>query len=513
MAIRKLIERLESQDRERNPEIGNETNVISFPGVGGDRTKLAPSRYAKGRIIVVDVTFNRSAIDEVTYSIPTLLWPGRIDVEASDWFRFLARKNRPLSTILEYAKILRDFINFRQSLNVGWSDVDDNTLRRFRELKLKAGVQVRRVNKMLGVVFAHYSWAEKTFRLVDHVQLFDLREYSDRYARHRFAITSSARKNKKGETIRVCSQTVNDYKADYKRRHTPSRSEIERLHDAELLSLHGERNSLAYAWANLTGGRKFEVLQIALNQMPTREQLARVYAGELVWSISVRRKGNRRGKLYPPADLLRRTMDFIRYERNEIVQNCRLLNRKVSNLLFITNLGTPLTSSALGGLSALAFRRAGIKRCSFHRLRAARAHQEVEAALDAVSAGGIDLGPDTLWKEAILMKVADVLDHRSLNSLQFYLNDIINSRIQKSSAAKLHVVEAALAEKRRTMVAIEKRLEEFRAIAEFSRTGTLRDPTASAMQDLGKMCADLTLFIGRFDANITMMEEERNAAA
>lgn len=443
--LRKLIQRLQSQDpssQSGGDESSTDINVVKFrKPFAGPKSR---ARYMRGRIVVVEVGFDNGMTKR---QIPTLLWPGRVDAEVSGWMRKLALDGRPLSTLLEYAKILRGFVRFRRERNILWDEVTDDHIRQYRDSKERQGVQLRRRNVIVGVIFGLYQWAEETLRLDYHVQLHDRPEYDRELRNHCFAITSRKAKKKSGEMVRVSTQLQRDHPSKYKRRHTPTASEIERLHEAEMDCVHGERNSLIYAWAEYTGGRRFEVLQVGVHQLPSREQLDRIFDGELEWSIKVIRKGGFPGRLKPPPELLRRTLNFIENERAKVVAHCVTTGRAVSGSLFITSKGSPLSLSTLSDLSRAAFRRAGIQRASFHRLRAVFAHKEVSASLDALVEDGQELGPDSLWKETILIRVADLLDHGSLKSLMHYINDVISSRLQKSTSLKKLELDRAFAEK------------------------------------------------------------------
>lgn len=498
-AIRGLIKRLEELDaqiydqRPRGEEENRPDNVIDFDRRGASVRAAMRSKYVGGRIVIVDVGFDGGMIKR---QVPTLLWPGHMDIEVSDWMRSLALAGTKLSTMLDLLKRVRPFVRFRRQRNLLWDEITDNHIRQYRDMVLARGVQVRHVNRIVSAIFAFYRWAEETLRLDYHVQLFDVVEYDRELRHHRFAITSRKIIRKSGEVSRVSKLILPDSPRNYRMRHTPTASEIERLHEAEYDSVHGERNSLIYSWCEFTGARRFEVLQVSLRHLPTREQLDRIYDGSLEWSVTVIRKGGRKGRLKPSADLLRRTLDFIERERAEIVADCIRRGKTISKFLFITSAGRPLSLSTLSDLSRAAFRKAGIKRASLHRLRAVCAHKEVIAALDAVAEGGTDVGPESLWKEVILMRVADLLDHRSLKTLQFYLNDVIYSRMQKSPAMKRHEVEAALAEVKRTADAMERRLRKFATVHEFVSTLKLRNPTPSGLAVLDDVRLNIEKFLG-----------------
>lgn len=491
--LRKLVKRLQSigASSASGVEGSAAQNVVKFPNPFKGAKKRP--RYTRGRIIVVEVAFEDGG---TKYQIPTLMWPGLVDSEVSGWMRTLALKGRPLSTLLEYAKILRGFVRFRRERNILWDEVTDDHIRQYRDLKQRQGVQLRRRNIIVNIIFQFYQWAEETLRLDYHVQLYDRSAYDKELRNHRFAITSKKTQKRSGEITRISTQIVPDHPAKYKHRHTPTSTEIESLHDTQLDNEHGERNSLMFAWAEYTGGRRFEILQIALRQLPTREQLDRIIDGTLEWSIKVIRKGGNTGRLIPTVDLLRRTLNFVDNQRAKIAARCAEAGKAVSASLFITDTGKPLSLSTLSDLSRAAFRAAGIRRASFHRLRAVFAFKEVSASLDSLVEDGVELGPESLWKETILIRVADLLDHKSLKSLKHYINDVLSARLVKSTALRKLELDRAFTEKGRNVAALERELRKFETVHEFMKTMKLRKPTREGFAVLDKIRSEIETYIG-----------------
>ncbi|WP_439616265.1 hypothetical protein [Shinella sp.] len=339
--------------------------------------------------------------------------------------------------------------------------------------------------------------------LRNHVQLYEQSNYPLEMWHHPFAITSDEFTKKDGKKIRVSRVTIPDT-SPKANRPTVTDAKLKLVKYAEEGSRHEERNSLAYSWIAITGARSYELLQVVTGKLPTREQLDRIFAGALDWTIEVKRKGGRDGRLVPTADLLRRTLNFVDSERAGIVKKCESLGLPVDDGLFLTDKGTTLAVSSLQGLARLAFQRAGVAG-SIHRIRAIPARKAVEVALDVADVGDVELGLDTIWKHAILMRAADILDHRSTRTLEHYLNDLINSRIQKSTASKLHLVESAISERELTLAALERRimdqskqLDIGRLIADFRRTRTLAGATVEEVSQLEDFTAKLDAVIQEF---------------
>lgn len=504
--VRAIIEDLEKRDLDAMPaavadvrDADADSNVVKFPI---EKTRQ-PSRYERGKIVVADLMLPYKLGIERRFQIPTLFWAGYVDYEVADYMRSLAMKGRPLSTLLEYLKIIREFRRFCRANGMPWNLVCDDVLRAYQATKLNKGVQTRRINTIIGVIFQFYAWAEENGLLKDRVQLHNEPDYPEHMRHHPFAIASNEFTTKDGKKIRVSKLSIDD-STRYPNRPTPNDDAIELVYDTQDGLVHEERNTTAFSFARVMGARSFETLQVSVAQLPTQAQLDRIYEGTLPWSFTVKRKGQRAGKLYPTPDLLRRILNYVEFHRSKIVDACKAAGRPVSNKLFLTDQGTPLSVGALSELTRKAFKKAGVLG-SYHRLRAARAQEEVERALDAVDVGDVELGPETLWKHSILMKAADLLDHTSLRSLEFYLNDLINSRVQKSTGAKLHIVAEALAEKTRALAEVEKRLQRasslWRAdpvLAEFIFTGELKNPSPDSRRQLREFREEIELFEANF---------------
>lgn len=501
-AVRAMIADLEQRDLDAKPatlvdsqDANGGSNVVAFPI---EKTRQ-PSRYERGKIVVADLMLPYKTGVERRFQIPTLFWAGTVDYEVADYMRSLAVDDgRPLSTQLEYLKIIREFRRFCRAGGILGSLVCDDVLRAYQATKLNKGVQTRRINTVIGVIFQFYAWQERTGRLRDRVQLHNEPDYPEEMRHHPFAIGSNEFTTKDGRKIRVSKLWLDD-STRYPNRPTPNDDAIELVYDTQD-GRHEERNTLAFSFARIMASRSFETLQVSVAQLPTREQLDRIFDGSLSWSFTVTRKGQRQGKLYPTPDLLLRILNYVEFHRSKIVQACKEAGRFVSNKLFLTDQGAPLSVGTLGEIARRAFKKAGVLG-SYHRFRAARAQEEVERALDAVDVGDVELGPETLWKHSILMRAADFLDHRSLRSLEFYLNDLINSRVQKSTGAKLHIVEEALTEKTRTLAAVEKQLRRASGLcradpvlAEFIHTGDLKNPSLDDRRRLRELREELELF-------------------
>lgn len=214
-SIRAIVEDLEQRDLEAKPASSadprdtteSSTNVVAFPI---EKTRQ-PSRYERGKIVVADLMLPCTKKVERRFQIPTLFWAGSVDYEASDYIRSLAvDEERPLSTLLEYMKIIREFRRFCRERGIPWNMVCDEVFLAYRGTKLNKGVQTRRINIIIGVIFQFYAWAERTGRLRDRVQLYNVPEYPAEMRHHPFAIGSNEFINKDGKKIRVSKVRLDD---------------------------------------------------------------------------------------------------------------------------------------------------------------------------------------------------------------------------------------------------------------------------------------------------------------
>lgn len=342
-----------------------------------------------------------------------------------------------------------------------WDEVRDHLIQKFQSFKLASGVKPTTVNNYTDVVFNYYVWLEETGRLNNHVQL----EPGSNVGRKKidFAITSkhANSSNKKIDDApgRIWNHRLRVSNKKKRRRHTPNKVEIGNIHDAVLEQRHGERNILLFLWAEKTGARRFEVLQINVQDLPTEEERDRISDVGGTWAIQVFRKGgDEKSDLIVPVDLLRLTAQYVKYERSKIVQKCLELGKAATDSLFLTDKGHSLSESSLTGLSRTAFLKAGVLRSSYHRLRAAYATSETKKAVEALESGHMEIVPGTNWTRTILIRVAELLNHSNLDSLEYYLNDFLNARIQRAQFTSGIEIEQTIEAKRLQIEALDRRI-------------------------------------------------------
>ncbi|MBB5699892.1 hypothetical protein [Sphingomonas yantingensis] len=401
---------------------------------------MPESDVANGLIVLTDAT---CMIKEKRYpGIPTLVWNDGIDEDASDWFRDLVvRDGLAISSVEEYANILRPFLRFCRSRRRNWRTVDDDFLLVWREeLHRGQSVGIPRVNTSLDVIFSFYQWAEEKRRIRYHVGIYTDDEIPAQIREHGFSITAKRtfRKTRHGKVFASWSTKLKlaGARQSSRLRHTPTEDETRRAHEVIAEQPLGERDSLMFSWAEEVGTRRSEILQVRKSHMPTQSELEKLIDLGEDWCIELKRKGGKTKPIYVSPDLVIRTMDFIEVGRADIVSLCKakIVDYHEPDEVFIsTRTGLVLHPDSVTSLGAKAFNSAGITNANIHRLRARKAVEVVETLVEAVFSGEM-IGSQTSWIETILTLAAERMGHMSPESLRPYLNYVLKRRIEKSDA-------------------------------------------------------------------------------
>jgi len=338
--------------------------------------------------------------------IPTLVWPDGIDEAASDWLRTLVVDHGiAASSAREYAKIIRPFLRFCRGRGRAWQSVDDEFLILWRE-RLRRGhkVSIARTNTSLKTVFAFYRWAEETKRVRFQVGIYAADELPAAIEHLSFPV-SAKRRFSKGRHGRVhggwtTPLTLSEPSRGAHLRYTPTEDEIRDLHEVAVEGQHGERDSLLFSWAEEAGPRRAEILRIGKSHMPTSDQLATVIERDEPWIIVVQRKGGALKPLNAPPDLVIRTLDFIQFERRDIVEHClkTIVGYREPDELFLSGTtGMALHPDSVTSIGRRTCRKAGIERANIHRLRARYAVRMIETLVDAIF-DGRTIGPESRYQ-------------------------------------------------------------------------------------------------------------------
>ncbi len=455
-------------------------NIVDAEDFQLPTSNVVPLRIDKGRIETVLCEGTSG-----THEVPAIVWQDGIDVEASDWLRTLVVTDGDLpSTAHEYAKILRGFVRFRRSQGFDWDEVDDELLRRWRTAREHNGTAKDRINTSIGVVFQFYRWLEKSGRLRFHVQLYDPSEMPAAMIDHSFRLTATKSVVQKGPYSGVVNwqstQLLKRTGRSRQPRHTPSEDETRKIHSVVFEGEHGVRNSLLFSWAEETGARGKEMLSITLDQLPSEEEVERLIEEDRPWHIRIVRKGGKEWELIVLPDLLVRTLDYVRNERQRIV------DAHGTNVphLFLSERGDVLTRDSLTSLGRKAFKKAGVRNSNVHRFRAKFLLATIEALIDAMDIDPERVLPGSDMAETILVKAVEVMGHSSVASLRPYLNYALNRRVQNSQAFKARNLEAKIRQ-------LSHREAEVRArVARLTDLQTLfRDLAAAGHKDVAERLA------------------------
>ena len=141
-----------------------------------------------------------------------------------------------------------------------------------------------------------------------------------------------------------------------------------------------------------------------------------------------------------------RTREYIEIERAIVVARATKRNHNYVDppALFLSGrTGGRLTPNALTKLSGHAFVEAGVKKASFHRLRARYAQNALDGLLDAIFV--LDDVPNMgNWTETIITKLMELMGHASPQSLTPYIQFALQRRLKGSPTTKLQEAERRL---------------------------------------------------------------------
>lgn len=400
--------------------------------------------------------------------IPTLLWPDGIDETASDWFRTLVVDyGVATSSVKEYAKTIRPFFRFCRERKRAWQTVDDEFLIVWREYQRRGlKISIPRVNTSLQTIFSFYRWAEETKRIRYQVGIYtpeDLSKHTDGFV---FPI-SAKQKFSKGRHGRVYGNwttplTLSNPRQGVSNRHTPTEKEIRDIHATAMEKEHGVRDSLIFSWAEEAGPRRAEIMRLCKSHMPTSDQLANCVEQDKPWLISVKRKGDVSSPLNALPDLIIQTLDYISIERRAVVESCQqsIVGYREPNEIFLSGTtGLPLHLDSVTSIGRRAFHKVGVEKANIHRLRARYAVRVVETLVDAIFEGETVV-PESSWIETILVRAAEMMGHRSPQSLRPYLTYVLNRRIQTADATKAEKLASRIRQLERRELMILNRLSE-----------------------------------------------------
>jgi integrase len=422
-------------------------------------------RASKDRIVVTDQSCR---IGTIRYDIPTIVWSDGIELAASDWLRHLVVTNAlETSTVGQYAKIMRAFLRHCQAKRRDWFSVDDEFLRAWRDGR-RGKVDDLQVISDLNIVFQFYVWAEETELLSYHVCAYD--KMPEGRSRRDFPISARRRKSAKGTTTGWASTlTFRASKAIEGRRNTPTNEQVISVHEQLLKATHGERDALIAAWAEESAGRLSELLQVRKRDLPSKEELERLLSNEEDAEIHIgHRKRRSKAPLSANPFLLISTIEWVEGGRKKIVDGCRKKHvgyREPDELFISSTTGKVLDADSVTKIMSAAFKNAGVKKASLHRLRAKAIVTLLESLVDSYLEMNIVVEPGSQWAETVLIKAAEMAGHASPMSLRPYLNFVLARRMSLTDAARRARKAAEIRDQERRAAAAKASLEQTSEIA------------------------------------------------
>lgn len=377
-------------------------------------------------------------MNEILFHEPTLLWsdascaletlkygrvPLLVDVygnlveSASDWLRTLTIGGKTLqSSVEQYAYSLKSYWGFLHSNRIDWRNIDDGRLRiwrnQMRNSTQKRGHQPEKksINSKLEVVLSFYRWAQENFyiRGVIGVTQYGAPPFPlslhEVHKRNRTTFHS-------GVLYRITRRP---------RCPIPSNEETNTLFEKLAQAHHpetGERNCLLINWVLASGLRRFELISLRLVQLPSRmKAIADQEAGVPCYLRIIGKGGHIRDAPVTP-EVVMQTWDYIEGTRTKILRRCCL--RQDHQYVFIgRNSGQPLNLQYVSRVVSRAFSFAS-RKLTLHRMRARFTSLYVKCEREAEVRR---VGLAGLREETILFKAAEILGHKDINSIRYYLN-------------------------------------------------------------------------------------------
>ena len=335
---------------------------------------------------------------------------------ASDFMVHLVYgQRRPLTTARTYAMYLQKFLKHLKAIGVSWDEVSDEVLRQWRDTMTDpdgyaSGASVA----CLIIVFRFYLWAEETGRLQYAVATCDHEDdgcVGTPIRQYRISAAPSARRGYYHWPYlpKVRPSAV---------RHTPTSSEIERLHVALFETQTGQRDSLILTLYEEGFLRRFEALDLTVDDIPPWDAIEDALSEGSIFHLSIRGKGGLVRSPEVTPELMQSAREYIEGDRADAVRLAKRRDPRFTEpkALFLSQTtASPVDKGHISRRISKLMRSVGIKNASGHRLRAtgltARAH-----AYD-----GVDESGRPLPKEQVLIKLAQFAGHRNIRSLDPYL--------------------------------------------------------------------------------------------
>lgn len=436
--LRAAIGKWESKHRlrlVRNTPAEND-DIIAYP----DNVILLHSPVDRGQMLYVSVQILRRH-EPVKKTVPTLVWRDGMDLRVGEYAAHLIFVSKlSASSAEEVVKKLRLFRRFQRQKRTADRNVDNDFLLAWQENMAKAGkASLRRRDECISTVHDFFKWLQAQGYLHNHVRVCEVGEHPDLPVGYIFPIESKLAKVR-GRGGGLYSKWISNLlggadHSSYGRRHTPTSEEIIRLGDhVASHGTYGSRNKLLMDVALLSGARISEIVQLKVKHIPPLDEVFdKLYTedGEQTLDVPVKRKKRGMGLLRLPPELVIRLAEYIECDpdRAKIVARFSPGAARKEQAIFLSEkTGKALTTDSITRIFGSAFAEVVVLNANIHRLRARYITEIIENCIDDHAARGIEVDPTSTWTQTILIMATNLMGHSSPQSLEPYLNEILQRR-------------------------------------------------------------------------------------
>lgn len=364
--------------------------------------KSVPSLIPGGVCSAFDDPPDISLVDMLPQRFPLLLSAEHEILDPAFSYLYyvgvISGKSRSTKTLSTYAEHLSDWFSFLEKNRRDWTEVDEEFLAHYRN-KISTTPSRRTgeplanetINARLGVICRFYRW---------HFIRGYIEELPFPEIAKSIPIATEYSKGQQGSYIENPL-----FLRHYKRfPRMLTQREI-----AAILSRCELPYGLMIRWAAVTGGRRSEIADLRLHQIPTSFRLNR---NKQLLDIRIKRKGGHSGTLHVPLSLVHETNQYISIERQIARSHSSShLRRKDIDHVFLTRLGTPVTPQRFSRVFRVAARASGIE-AVLHHLRHTFAACMLQLLQEKANKGA-RINP--------LKTVQVMLGHRNISSTEIYL--------------------------------------------------------------------------------------------
>ena len=442
--IRQLVAATDGKLKRQESLVGRDASIFiprqTFQPIGVQKVIRAGGTFSKIVFTTRDFLCGGKGME----GVPAIVFSEGVHEESSDWLRYLVVNNKlAISSAYTYAKTLRLYLKLCRRSGLDWKVADDDALRKFHLRVLNGRKEgTGYTNGALQVVFQFYVYCEQSGVIKYRVGCYERAELPESFRRIKFPITA-VRVVSGGEYAKSFGWATpllhRNVASSVGNRATPNNESLELAHREALKRRTGVRDTTILRLVEDSGGRRAEVLQVEVLQIPSLDKVDDLAeTADAWWPIAVVRKGGRKEVLRAQPDTLYAIHAYLR-ERAAVVKRVKgkNLDYKEPLKLFISSTtGKPLHPDSLTSIVGKLFKLIGLRNANIHRVRAKFAVDAVETVLDGFLEMGIEFAPGSNWIETILQQVAIRMGHKRPSSLKHYLTVALERRVRLSYASR-----------------------------------------------------------------------------